>query len=314
MSRGEQSMHISNGSWHCENCSTSANNKGVDSGDRRQAAPSRKTDVSRRGCLKLLQWNAKGIRTNMVELEDRIRKFNLDIIMIQETKLRALDKNPAIKGYSTVRKDRGVGSGGGLLFFIKEDILFTTIDNTPSAQNSLLEIQSIELRAKPFVKTLLSNVYCPPSRGANHGNEFEMSELPHDRNAITGGDLNAHSQMWDRWQPEDSLGSNLEEWLMEKDVCIAKNGAATRNNPGTGGSSAPDVTLVHSSWLDRVEWSTTECLGSDHLPILITVDCQVTTLNAPSRTELKWNWKSSNFRLFVESVDEAVTAAPAAIH
>ena len=74
------------------------------------------------------------------------------------------------------------------------------------------------------------------------------------------------------------------------------------------------MTLVHSSWLDRVEWSTTECLGSDHLPILITVDCQVTTLNAPSRTELKWNWKSANFRLFAESVDEAVTAAPAAIH
>ena len=54
--------------------------------------------------------------------------------------------------------------------------------------------------------------------------------------------------------------------------------------------------------------------GSDHLPILITVDCQVTMLNAPSCTELKWNWKSANFQLFAESVDEAVTAAPAAIH
>ena len=147
----------------------------------------------------------------MVELEDRIRKLNLDIIMILEMKLRALDKNPAIEGYSTVRKDRGVGSGGGLLFFIKEAIPFTTIDNTPSAQNSLLEIQSIELRSKTFVKTLLFNVYCPPSRGANYGNEFEMSELPHDRNAITGGDLKVHSQLWDRWHPEDSLGSNLEE-------------------------------------------------------------------------------------------------------
>ena len=145
-------------------------------------------------------------------------------------KPRALDKNPAIKGYSTVRQDRGVSNGGDF-FFIKEDIPFTTIDNTPSAQNSLLEIQLIELRAKPFVKTLIFNVYCPPSIGANHGNEFEISELPHDRNAITGGDLNAHSQMWDRWQPEDSLGSNLEECLMEKDFCIANDGAVTRTNP-----------------------------------------------------------------------------------
>ena len=182
-----------------------------------------------------------------------------------------------------------------------------------SAQNSLLEIQSIELRVKPFVKTLLSNVYCLSSRGANNGNDFDMSELPHDRNSITGGDLNVQSQMWDIWQPEDYLGSNLEEWMMEKDFCM-NDGAATRTNPGTGGSSAPDVTLVHISLLDRVEWSTTECLGSDHLPILITVDCQVTTLNAPSLTELKWNWKSANFRLFADSVEKAVTAAPVAIH
>ena len=65
----------------------------------RQAALSRKADVSRRGCLEIIQLNDDGVRTNMVEFEEQIKKLNLDIIMIQEMKLRALDKNPAINGY-----------------------------------------------------------------------------------------------------------------------------------------------------------------------------------------------------------------------
>ena len=135
-----------------------------------------------------------------------------------------------------------------------------------------------------------------------------MSELPSDPNSLTGGDLNAHTNMWDEWQSEDPLGTNLEEWLLAKDFCVANDGSATRTNPGTGGSSAPDVTLVHKNILDRVEWSTIASLGSDHLPVLVIVDCQISSLNSPSKTELKWNWNKANFHAFGEEVDEAILA------
>ena len=307
LSRGEQDMFIQAGSWRCPNCSVNANNAGTDNNTTRRRTPARKADVRSRDCLRLIQWNANGIKIRMLELADAVRRLNVDIVLIQETKLRALDNNPNIKGYSTVRKDRGIGRGGGLITFIKEDLPFTII-NTPAVENSLLEILSIELRTKSFNKMLISNVYCPPARGASIGNEFNMSELPSDLNSLTGGDLNAHTNTWDEWQSEDPLGTNLEEWLLAKDFCVANDGSATRKNPGTGGSSAPDVTLVHNNILDRVEWSTIDSLGSDHLPVLVIVDCQISSLNSPSKIELNWNWNKSNFHAFGEEVDEAILA------
>ena len=270
LSRGEHDMFIQAGSWRCPNCSVNANNAGTDNNTTRRRAPARKADVRSRDCLRLIQWNANGIKIRMLELADAVRRLNVDIVLIQETKLRALDNNPNIKGYSKVSKDRGIGRGGGLITFIKEDLPFTIID-TPAVENSLLEMLSIELRTKSFNKMLISNVYCPSARGASIGNEFNMSELPSDPNSLTGGDLNAHSNMWDEWQSEDPLGTNLEEWLLAKDFCVANDGSATRTNPGTGGSSAPDVTLVHNNILDRVEWSTINSLGSEHLPVLVIV-------------------------------------------
>ena len=128
------------------------------------------------------------------------------------------------------------------------------------------------------------NVYCPRSRGSNHGNELCTSDLPSENNVIIGGDLNVHSATWDRWQPEDAMGAKLEDWLCDFDFGVANDGSATGTNAGSGGSSAPDVTLVHNSWLDRIEWSTTDCMGSDQLPIVMSVDCQIVTLQPPPIT------------------------------
>ena len=77
-----------------------------------------------------------------------------------------------------------------------------------------------------------------------------------------------------------------------------------------GGSSAPDVTLVHNSWLDRVEWSTTDSMGSDHLPIVMSLDFQIVTLQPPPITELRWNWKKADFVGFSKKVDDTIRNAP----
>ena len=45
----------------------------------------------------------------MVELEDMIRHTEIDLIMIQESKLCSKDRNPSLPGYSTIRKDREYG-------------------------------------------------------------------------------------------------------------------------------------------------------------------------------------------------------------
>ena len=52
-----------------------------------------------------MQWNANGLKNKMVELEDKDRTLEIDIILIQESLLRSSDANPKLKGYATIRKD-----------------------------------------------------------------------------------------------------------------------------------------------------------------------------------------------------------------
>ena len=154
------------------------------------------------------------------------------------------------------------------------------------------------------------NVYRPPSRRAHQVQDFSTSELPTAQNIIIGGDLNVHASSWDQWQPEDEMGAKLEDWMADNDFGIVNDGSASRVNAGTGGRSAPDVTLINNFWLDKVEWCTIECMGSDHLPIIITVDCPLSTLKPPPITELRWNWAKADFEGFSRDVEVSVMSTP----
>jgi len=50
---------------------------------------------------------------------------------------------------------------------------------------------------------------------------------------------------------------------------------ATRVNRGTGGLSSPDITMAHPHITEWVEWSVGEDMGSDHLPVIVHVHCNV---------------------------------------
>ena len=260
----------------------------------------------RGGCSSSANSASTDLETKMVELEDRANSSKSDVIMIQESKLRATDPDPKLKGYTTIRKDRGVGRGGGLITFVKEDIPFTVVTHTEAVEGSLLEILLVDINLASLSKTMCANVYCPPTRGSQQGSELDTRELPYAENTIVGGDLNANSSLWDSWQPEYRLGGKVEDWLAEKNFSVANDGEATRVKVGTGGRSAPDVTLVHNSWLDKVEWGVMDCMGSDHLTILITLDIPTTTLKPTTSRMLRWNWSKADFKGFSNQVEMAV--------
>lgn len=71
--------------------------------------------------LKIMFWNARGLRNKIDDLNHYISIENLDIIGINET---FLDENaylPSINNYDCIRVDKNNHSGG-LLFFIKNTI------------------------------------------------------------------------------------------------------------------------------------------------------------------------------------------------
>ena len=98
----------------------------------------------------------------------------------------------------------------------------------------------------------------------------------------------------------------IEDWHLNNNFSVANDGSSTRVNVGTGGKSAHDITLVHISWLEKTEWSPTDCMGSDHLPILVTIDCQIKALKVQPVMELRWNWKRADMVGFAAKVDDTL--------
>ena len=59
---------------------------------------------------------------------------------------------------------------------------------------------------------------------------------------------------------------------MDNPMTVLNTGARTHVNRATGGKSAPDVSLVHTSLVAGADWEVLTLLGSDHCPIRMTLD------------------------------------------
>ena len=81
----------------------------------------------------VLQLNANGIGNKLTELRVVLEINKVKVAVIQESKLSPKAKNPCIQNYTTVRKDRSHGQGGGLLIFIHGSITFSKQPSSPES-------------------------------------------------------------------------------------------------------------------------------------------------------------------------------------
>ncbi len=145
-----------------------------------------------RGCLRVLQWNADGVKLKAGELVESLIAHRVDIGLIQESKLMPGDRTPSFPGFAVVRRDRGAGvRGGGLLTLVREDIPFRRIFPVQSNEGPL-ESLAVEVPLGGGPRLTIVNVYCPPTRQGQRETGaagFDPATLPANRNAPIGGIL-----------------------------------------------------------------------------------------------------------------------------
>ena len=98
-----------------------------------------------------------------------LERNKVKVAVIQESKLSSKSKTPCIRNYTTVRKDRPHGHGGGLLVFIHESITFSI---QPSSPETLSDPHMEELTIKVDIrntKLIISNIYIPPASSCSNG-------------------------------------------------------------------------------------------------------------------------------------------------
>ena len=262
----------------------------------------RKTATSKVS-LRILQWNADSIKLKIGELFERMKELDVDIDLVQERKLREKDKNPSIKGYSSLRAYRPGGrQGGGLIVYIKDNIAFET-RRCWNRQTGNVDSSTIKIRLSKMNWIKPTNLYIPPNRETGTEETLVLDNLPSSQDCFVAGDIIAHSSLWGPLQPQDSRGDRIEEWLADKILLCATDGSTTRVNRGTAGESTPDVFFVPAEWRKRTEWSVGEGLGSDHLPMLNSIRFTVSTFQqTPQQT--RWKTKEVNWADFTAAVKE----------
>ena len=196
--------------WKCEKCTNIQQNCTSESTNRgpTNSLPSQPVPSTTRNKLNIYHWNADGIHPKLLELRDCLLNSDIDILAVQESKLRKTDKIPSIEGYTTIRNDQNNILGSGLLLYIRTDIVFEKLH---SFEKAGMEIQSIRIKVTKSSWLDLYNVYLPNT--VTQHTSFDPSLIKPDPSSLFLGNLNGHSQMWDPIQPQDQHGDGIQRGI-----------------------------------------------------------------------------------------------------
>ena len=261
-----------------------------------------------RNKLKIYEWNADGIQQKFIALFECLLNFDINVLAVEESKLRKTDKAPFIEGYTIIRKDRNNILGGSLLLFIQTDITFEKLH---AFQKVGREVLSIRIKATKSTWLELYNVYLPNT--STQHNSFDPSLIKPGPSSLIIGDLNGHSQMLDSFQPQDHHGNKIIDWIFSNDLHILNDGSATRTSRITGNDSTPDISLCGSNWSVKTSWRLAEKIGSsDHLPIIIELNHKIcykpviprSARCMPSRSSIDWSSFTNEVKLKMSNLPD----------
>jgi ribonuclease HI len=301
-------------SWMCHHCEQMSE----ETGEFPREEDSAGRLLQNRAQIKIVQWNCDFLQTKVDELSEYLRDGDVDVAILQETKLGINDPTPRIEGYVAVRKDRkGSGTvhrrGGGLITYLKKDIPHWTEDIPTS---SVAEIQLVHVPISERENISIANIYVPPVREGNAAEEWrkvmtDLDGLPRNTRSLWGGDFNAHHPLWDQHMETDHRGETLEEWMMERNMVTCNDGTPTRHSwdPEREGRSAPDLTMVDTGNLGAFIWRTEQVMSSDHVPICITWNRELKVDKTPRRYDL--NVKKANWGKYVEEIKGGIALVTA---
>ena len=195
--------------------------------------------------LNIMQWNANAISTKLVELKTQLHNADIDVCLIQESKLEKGNPDPFVQGYVTMRADRKT-RGRGLVALVRDSIKW---EKLAINEKNGTEVASLRVKMKKKEWVQITNVYCRPANSAGEEVNLETEIIPAASNSFICGDFNCHNELWDPFQPADSRGEELLDWTLEKELTILNDGKNhTRNNPQNGNESVPDVSCCGSAW------------------------------------------------------------------
>ena len=212
--------------------------------------------------LRVLQWNAGGLRARSTELLHFLSSHSVDLICILESNLNS---SPSfhIPGFSVLRSDRThsrsnilsfdtTHASGGVVIFFRQGLSFSELSTSSlSSLDPYSNYLGINISLNKSSSVSFLNVYAPPIRSSptdGRTDSFSPSILPSSRNLFILVDFNCHHPLWDSRGTSDPGEEEVFDWVISFDL-LALNDPDTPTllHRSSGSRSSPDISFAPSS-------------------------------------------------------------------
>lgn len=244
--------------------------------------------MSANSSINIVEWNANGVRNKVHELQEFIDRYNIDVLLLCETKLCHTVKFE-LCGYITYRADNR-NRAGGVAICVKQTISHEMV---PSTATDHIENISIKLRLNSgdiVVTSAYSPRYVPCYMA-------DIRKLTSRRcEYLIFGDLNARHPFWG-CAGTNRAGKGLYK-LQQRHGFIMWSPVENTFIGGRGNPSIIDVVITNSIKITERPVVLNE-LPSDHCPVLLVLK------TTPERRcpKLVPNYHRANWQVYQEFIE-----------
>ena len=241
--------------------------------------------------LRILHWNAQGLRPKIPLLQACIGREQTDVILLQETLLPP-SSTFSLPGYIPYYLPHSPTSRG-LLTLIKRNIPHSHITNPHHCGNGV-EVQALAIHLSNLTLTCY-NVYKQQDGELDLSRVFAQAET---EPTLICGDFNAHHPILSSPSPTNQDGHHISYLLDEfPEVALLNNGEPTHERGGR-----LDLSFLTSTLRPSASWRVHPTLTSDHFGI--SLNMQLPQLPAPPPPPPRWNHEKANWVLFQNHLEE----------
>ena len=154
-------------------------------------------------------------------------------------------------------------------------------------------------------------MYAPPicsSPTDGRTDSFSPSILPSSRNIFILGDFDCHHHLWDSRGTSDLRRKEVFDWVISSDLLPLNDpDTPTLLHRSSGSRSSPDIFFAPCSLALSYSWEVLQDLGSDHLPILLSIP--LSPVFRPSERPPSFNFQKARWDGFASYFDSHCPSA-----
>ena len=249
-------------------------------------------------------WNCEGIRPKRKELELYLKENVIDIIALNETFLNK-KLNFCISGYDTIRNDRSTGRKGGVAFLVKHGLVinkeYRNSDFNIITDNEAL---AINLELSNNQNLTLATIYCP-NGNPNFSLFQSINNLSTD--VMFVGDFNSKLESFGcaHRNPSGPMLKNIQKQL---NLIYLTSEEHTHMDRAKGSTDILDMAFISPNLAKHdIQFQIGDDLGSDHLPIEISIDTPPHRNSSTNHTKYKFD--QTDREVFESTLEEALGSA-----